>query len=362
MYKKISAILLAVSIVGFISCNKEEEKVPLEESKANVENLEASIEEDMDMTLDNMGMTALMTYMECMNQDDPFFSISKKSTTPEIEKPSDLLTKGLLFPQSGEPTDISDYYGTYTWNAANEGWVIVQNDPDDKIVFVFPLDSTGSTTNNVTINVYSYTETVITVTDDYWGDEDYYRPTSLHADLLISGEKYVEIQGTATWDEEADIDDVNGTLFLKPYTVSLGLNQESTSAGVEVVLSEGSSRIMSAGLTISFATDEKDSVTTASGYIQYREVKLAGDIDVGQMDGIEGDPTADQMNEYISLSLYNYPQGSKFADIEFDYTDQQKLTAYIVYPDDTRVDAMPILENIISSVMNMLPEQGIAPR
>jgi hypothetical protein len=356
MTKKLFLLLIITSFIGFTSCNKDEEPVSLEDSKANVEYLQTSMEDDMSLAMDTEGINALMMFMELMSIDDPMNDDIKKSTVESLDVKDLILNRflnsGLIAPT---PIDISDYYGTYTWDAADEAWDIDQNDPNNKVVFVFPSESVESTTNDATINIYDYTEEYIEYMDGQYSEWAIV-PTTIHADLLLDNVKYVEVEADADYNNYAEPTSVNGSIFLKPFTLEASLSVKSSSIDVDFAFKEGSTKIASAGLSLTFVDELYEDVSLAEGYLQYRDIKIAGDIDVATMDSYNEQPTVAQMNENINLALYNYPQGSKFADIVFGLNEDEEMTAYIVYTDGTEVDAMPILEDLMGMLEDLLDD------
>lgn len=357
MLKKFLSLLSIALLLFFSACQKDKEEADVEEAKETMEELALTMEEDMSIVMDSDAMQALEAFMEAVSIDDPVFGESKKSAFSTLAASSFKDLKNLR--AGDEPTDLEDYAGTYTWNSINQGWVIVQNDPADKVIFIFPVLGPNSEDNNATIIIREYEEILITETDE-WGTYTYYNPTVLSAELQINGTKLVDLSTNMIWDETSgDLMDVSGTLFFSPYTFSLDLSQTGNTASVYVSFQEGNTLIASLDLDIELeeATNNMDADPVfVEGYIQYRKIQLKGSINSGELDDFFEDYTEEDYNENINLALYTYPGGQKFADIVFKYdAEYEEIMPYIVYIDGTEVNALVFLESLFQSFGELAP-------
>ncbi|HYW94104.1 MAG TPA: hypothetical protein VE870_00800 [Bacteroidales bacterium] len=353
MTRRFIALALMVSFVGFISCKKDNNndtvKVPVQESKDNLNSLAADMQKDMNAVYEENGWMAANTFVSLMSIEDPVFNgnIVKKSTGKKLTLKSFMHLENLK--RSGDHVVFADYVGTYTWNAANQGWDISQNAPSDKIVFNFPLESAQSVNNNVSLTVYDYQEVEITETDEY-GTWTYWEPSAAHADLVVNDTKYLELNYTAAWNASSgDPQNVSVSLFVKPYTLSLSMSQESNTGSAEFILEEGDVRICSVGGDVTLNAETFD-VQTITGYVQYRDIKLAGDLNVAAIDALETDPTADFLNTNVDLAFYNYPEDSKFADINFNDNGPDGLGIDIAFTDGTTIDGYQFVNDLMATL------------
>ncbi len=355
--KKFLSLFSIALLLFFSACQKDKEEADVEEAKETMEELALTMEEDMKIVMDGDAMQALEAFMEAVSIDDPVFGASKKSTIPELTKS---WLKDLKNLRAGdEPTNLEDYAGTYTWNSTNQGWVIVQNDPSDQVIFIFPVLGPSSDVNNAKIIIRDYDEVMVSETDD-WGTYTYYNPTLISAELQVNDVKLVDILANLIWDDTTgDMMDFDGTLFFSPYTISLDLSQSGNTASIYASFKEGSTLVASCDIDVDFeeSSEYMDSDPIyVEGYVQYRKIQLKGNINSGELDDFFADYTEEDYNDNINLALYTYPGGSKFADIEFKYDQEYgEIMPYIVYIDGTEVNALVFLESLFQSFGEIAP-------
>ena len=361
--KKILALLMIVATGWMVSCNKDEAPT-VAENKQTLENLANQMDEDMSVVVDEEGFNALVAFEACMNIHDPVGSpIKKKSLSTE----SNTLTlkdfyRMAMMPSTDGGFDFQSNVGTYEWNAGNQGWVITQNDPNDKIVFLFPNDGPEGTVNNVTLTIYDYQEVLISGEWDSW-----YNPTRVEADLYYQDELCIDLLFEASWNTtNGEPNSLFLELFLKPYTFTGSFDREGSDVSLEAILKLGKTRVISAGIDIGFDSAELDDVQDLAGYLQYRKVKLEGDLDIASLEALEGEPTVDQLNEYVNLTLYTYPDMYKMADVEFCYDEtNERIDIRLVFTDGSTVPASEYLDSIrevIEQKMQEIQQEFPRPR
>ncbi|MGC9471979.1 MAG: hypothetical protein ACP5D1_10585 [Bacteroidales bacterium] len=352
--KKILALLIIVATGWMVSCNKDEAPT-VAENKQTLENLATQMDEDMSVVVDEEGFNALVAFDACMSIHDPVGAPEvKKSLTAE----SNTLTlkdfyRMAMMPSIDPGFDFQSKVGTYEWNAGNQGWVITQNDPNDKIVFLFPNNGPQGTVNNVTLTIYDFQEVMIT--DEYGS---WYNPTRVEADLYYEDVLYLDLLFEASWNtDNGEPNSLFLELFLKPYTFTGSFNRDGSDVSLEAILKLGKTRVVSAGIDVGFDSAELDNVQDLAGYLQYRKVKLEGDLDIASLEGIEGEPTVDQLNEYVDLTLYTYPDMYKMADVEFYYDEtNQRIDIQLVFTDGTTVPASEYLDSVMEVIEQRMQE------
>ncbi len=358
MRNRIFTVALMISFIGFISCQKDKDdsNVSVKESKTILENLPNQMKEDINAVYDESGWVAANAFVSLMAIDDPVFgnTVQKKSTRDKLTLDK-VLKMSML--KGSDPLVFTDYVGTYTWNPVNQGWMIVQNDPSDKVIFKFPLDGPQGTNNNVTLTLSDYQEVEITETNEYFTDV-YYEPTLISADLSVDGTKYLELNFSASWDlSTGEPTNFDASLFVKPYTLSLTMGQESNAFQVEFIMKEGDSRICSVGMDVTASGSDILTPETFSGYVQYRQVKLEGDVNLAALEGLETQPTVDFLNSNVDLAFYNYPEDSKFADVEFkEDTETGGMGINILFTDGTTMDGMEFINNLMAAMDEYMGE------
>ncbi|MCK4466552.1 MAG: hypothetical protein KAU83_12645, partial [Bacteroidales bacterium] len=155
MNKKLLSILVILAFVFVLSCEKDKEPT-VEENKATLDDLATIAEEDINMLFDGEALDIFMGLGDLMEISDTLglsFS-SKKSARTKLTFRT-FYKAGIPLPDDG-PFDFQQKVGTYTWDAEHQGWVIQQNNPNDKIIIIFPSEGHLSTTNDVTLTFYAF--------------------------------------------------------------------------------------------------------------------------------------------------------------------------------------------------------------
>jgi hypothetical protein len=358
MIKKFLSLLSIAILLFSVSCQKDKEEADVEEAKETMDELVLTMEDDMNIVMDGDAMQALESFGEAVSIDDPVFGASKKSTFSKLALSSLSDLKNLR--AGDEPTSLEDYAGTYTWNSTNQGWVIVQNDPADKVIFIFPVLGPASDVNDATIIIRDYDEVKITETDE-WGTYEYYNPTLISAELQINETKLVDLTASMVWEETTgEMNDFDGSLFFSPYTITLDLSNSDNSATIVSSFEEGNTLISSCNLSVDFVEDEFRDMEPdyVEGYIQYRKIQLKGNINIGEINDFRVEYTEEDYNDHVNLALYTYPDGNKFADIVFKYdAEYEEIMPYIVYIDGTEVNALVFMQDIFESLGDLAPTQ-----
>ncbi len=91
-----------------------------------------------------------------------------------------------------------------------------------------------------------------------------------------------------------------------------------------------------------------------SGYVQYRVIKVTGDVNIAALNALDNEPSADFMNTNVDVALLNYPDNSKFADVEFIDTDSG-LGFNIVFTDDTTIDGLTFINEMMAAMESYMP-------
>jgi hypothetical protein len=209
--------------------------------------------------------------------------------------------------------------------------------------------------NNATLTLHNYNEVDI----DMDGYTDYY-PTKILADLYVDDTKYMEIDLTASWDENGDPASLDVTVFLKPFEFTGSIINENTSASIDFGINYNDEELFSTGLSATFKTDSMNSPKTIDGYLQYRAVKIDADVNVANIENIfkeleagESEYTTeeeilDAVNEEIDAKVAK--DGAKIADIEVGKvtnpdTNQQEWGLVLVFNDGTVENAQGYFDN-----------------
>ncbi len=355
MNKKLLSILVILAFMFALSCEKEEEPT-VEENMTTLDELATLVDEDMEMAFEGEALDVMTCLGNLMEISDTLgFSLPLKKSAEATITFRNYYNAWIPLPDDG-PFDFQRKVGTYTWNAEHQGWVIHQNDPNDKIIIIFPSAGHLSTTNDVTLTFYAFEQVEITEVDPIWGTETWYEPSKIKADLYLDNDKLIDIDFVATWDQSnGEPTGMEIELYIKPFTFSGGFSVEGTTISINAALNRDDTKIVSGDITITFKTDSRENLAKIEGYLQYRIVKLDGEVDIAAIEELE-EPTVEQLNEYVNLTIYNYPGESKIADIELYLDENDEIDIQLKFTDGTTVPASDYFDAILEAIENRINE------
>ena len=355
MNKKLLSILVILSFVFALSCEKDKEPT-VEENKATLDDLATIAEEDINMVFEGEALDIFTGLGDLMEISDTLgFSLPLKKSAEANITFRNYYKAWIPLPDDG-PFDFQRKVGTYTWDAEHQGWVIQQNNPNDKIIIIFPSAGHLSTTNDVTLTFYAFEQVKITEVDPLWGTEIWYEPSKIDADLYLDNDKLIDLDFIASWDlSSGDPTSMDIVLFIKPFTFSGGFSMSGTTISVNASLDKDESKIISGNITLTFKTDSLENLAKIEGYLQYRIVKLDGEVDIAAIEALE-EPTIEQLNEYVDLAIYNYPGGSKIADIELFLDEDDEIDIRLVFTDGTTALASDYFDDIKKIIEDKIDE------
>lgn len=350
----------------FTACEKDEtEELSYEEGKEALNSMDSQMADDLDMMAESEGMTAVATLG---GMDDPFSSNKSNASTAVIKN-----IKRFILPIQEQKNlkstaeiafNFDDYVGTYTWDNSVERWDVDWGTPSDKIVIIFPADSTNMGNNNATLTISDYEE--VAVTSDGYTE---YLPTLLAADLKIDGTEYMSIDMTGQWDEEGEPTSLDITVFLKPFTFSGQFSQGSTDASIDLAINYNDEEIFSAGISATFSDDTKEEPDVIDGYIQYRKVKVEANINVANLAKVFEDLESgdsqydtvekieDAINKEIDAKILS--DGKKVATIEVRLDEEEGYKPVLIFNDGTEEDAQSYFDNFSSNLEDLFEMIGL---
>lgn len=347
MNKKLLSILVILAFMFAISCEKDKEPT-VEENKATLDDLATLVEEDINMVFEGEALDVMTCLGDLMEISDTLcFSLPLKKSAEANITFRNYYKAWIPLPDDG-PFDFQQKVGTYTWNAEYQGWIILQNNPNDKIIIIFPSEGHLSTTNDVTLTFYAFEQVKIT--------EGGYNPSRIDANLYLDSDKLIDLDFTASWAlSSGDPISMDIELFIKPFTFSGGFSISGTTISVNASLDRDDSKIISGNITLTFKTDLLENLAKIEGYLQYRIVKLDGEVDIAAIEALE-EPTVEQLNEYVDLAIYNYPGGSKIADIELFLDEDDEIDIRLVFADGTTALASDYFDDIKKIIEDKIEE------
>jgi len=361
--KKLVAMMLMLVSVFFFACNDDDEKDPLspEIAKTALNDLETQMSADLDEMMNAEGMKTIQILN---SMDDPFYgkkSNVKSSVLPNIEKyliPF-INTNNKKSSYDVAEFNFSEWTGTYTWD--NELGLWNPSDvPNDRIILIFPSDSANMDDNDATLTIYSYQEEMFV--DDAL--VEYYQPTAISADLKVDNVLIVEISLTASWNADGEPETLNIGVYLNPFTFSGGLIVGTTSGKVDFSIQFENTQIFSTGIDVTFTDATKEIVKKASGYVQYREVKVSASINFANImtifEQLENETSPYTTPEELINAINNEidakitKDGALVAKIELvlttDQTSDFPVDIVLVFSDGSTEPAQPYFESFIANL------------
>jgi len=365
--KRILLFGIIAGVTFFTACEDDEtETINKEDSKEEIQSNSQKMETTFSEMQESEGMNAIEVLGGLVQEDDPFSNQKSLGISQDfITNISEILNPEQVYTEKAGDTHFifDDHTGTYTWQSENT-WMVELDSPADAIIIEFPTDTANfsETGNNAVLTVSDYEEKeIMTDSGAIW------MPVALTAKLEINGTEYVNVNYSLTFDSEDNPTEVDMSLFLKPFTYTLNLTNNS----IEFALSkEGvENNLISTNLDLTFVNSDMEDVEEINGNFQMGNVNFDGWIkpyalsDSSQYEGAQsmGD-IADQMNENMNIKVYKFDSGEKMANLIFDvnensqYTIMGSIILAFEYNDDTTEDAGPYFESIITQIENMIDE------
>ena len=356
--KKLLAMMLMLASVFFFACSDDDDdKLSKEETKTEITQLSTDLADKLGEMTESDGMVAMEALM---TMPDPFASTSKSNeryvVLNNIQKyllPYNYVKKSTeksVF--EADHFDFDRWVGTYEWNNTVGAWDPDYGNPSDKIIIIFPADSTNMDNNNAKITIHNYDEVEI----DYE-----YLPTDIDADLYInvSGSddiKVVDIDLTAVWFTSGEYigepTSLDVSVYLIPFEFTGDFSHTSTAASINFAINYDGAQFFSTGVGATWANAGDSLPNNINGYIQFFEVKFQVNIDVddliiviSDMDNYESE--VEFLNAInAEIDAYVTVSGTWAADIELGMDAEDELDILFVYADGTSESAIPYFEEL----------------
>lgn len=377
-------ILLSASVVFLIvhtSCKKKSEEKPAEETtqqttissgegKSIMSNSKDAMKNDVISLTKGQGVTELTNMADVIVALDPTepISLSRMASGEELEpnEMAGLLSKqAKLFKKIFFPTNVinslnrtenlgSDFdknVGNYTWDETNKTWTKTSN-KDNYIVISFPSDSTKPNENDAVFTLQNYAD-VVTDVDTL--------PTSIIASLVVKRKTVASINYTGTYAKDGSPTAMNGTLFLDPFTYTVNFTDKGSSISGTTTLLKDAAVIAGISSTINLSgSGSNRKATSLSGYVRYRDVKMAGSIK--NLDATQNDSTIAQTNSHFDMDILRGSDDAKIADL--DIAERKALNGrtetYIrmTYTDGTTEDIVNYLKPASDELEKFVQDQA----
>jgi len=241
------------------------------------------------------------------------------------------------------PFNFANKIGTYTWSKANHKWNYTSGGSFIKIDY--PSDTTSST-NDTELQITVYTETQV--------GTDYY-PTDIEAAVyqpITGGTKQLGLSFTASgYDNTGSPNKVNLSLFINPYTISLGADDSQANSTTETFsFSKGATTYIGTSATATYASaadKTNGSPSSVTGYLQLETTRF----DVA-IDGTKA-ATAQSPNDFVTITV-TINGGLAGHVVWADPTGTGQQTPYVVYNDGKTMDKLDTLFASLETQLNAL--------
>lgn len=350
-------IPLSCLIIGlaFTSCDKHEDTSQLskDDAKAAIDDFSATTVNDLQELSGSAGVQAIQDLSSLTTLDDPFGRIGteKKDIKAFFQKKGKEF-KSIFVPGKAihggraqadtlnTPFDYQANLGVYAWNPLLGMEGEFERTANSNIIKIqFPTE--GSSTNNAELQLSAYEE--VELYNAEW-DEVSYQPTLITAALLVDGVQAASLDYDASWDGTGFPVTIKVILVVNDFTMSVSFDDTgSTSTTVSTSLLHNDETIVASSVTIQYsdASKSSESLSLVEGFVQFKNLKVQGNIDVKASDETE------DLNSVIHLSLFK--DNSKVGDIVF-VDENGAYIAYIQYADGTQEKLETVLQPVIDEV------------
>ena len=360
--KKILGLIACIVFVTFISsCKKEKETstaptgTSVSQDKTNMNSSITAAGDEAVSLLNTEGSKALSSLTNVMDKSPAF----GKKAAMSIEIGSKVRTavygvrnvvhwkkRGYAKTTSSDNFDFSASTGTYTWDNSMQDWTKDLGNPNDKIILLFPTDSTNASVNNGKLTINNYSEQLITDPNTL---DSTYVPTRLVADLYVDNIEYANVDYTGTFNSDGVPVAVNLNLYVKPYTLALVFNNQQTTVTINLQITKDGapSAILAINGTITFVDASQQELKTVAGSITFEDLGLSGNVNVQALNALDSATTA-QLNDNIHLAILY--QGAKIGDLLFITGDIDQSVAVIKFKDGSTQPAEDYFQPLINRI------------
>ncbi len=352
--QKLFSVAALSVVIGLSSCNDDEKsaEVSKDEAKNTITQFNSSAVADLQDLSNADGMQAVQDLFDLTETDDPFGRIGtdkKKIRHFFQKKGNDFKT---IFTATNaingrtathEPFNFEANLGVYEWNPQlGEAGAFEKTGNSEIIEIEFPTE--GSTTNNAKLQLTEYSE--IEIYDEEW-EEYSYQPELLTAFMFVNNVKVTSLHLESEWDELGFPLMVNIALSIDEFKLDIAFDDSgATSAYLNISLLRNKETLVLTTVNLKYGDNSKSeaSLKTIDGFVQLKNLKLQGDINVEAADVNTVD-----WNDIVNLTVYS--DNKKLGDVVFVEENGESI-AYLQYADGTKEK----LDSILQPVLDELDE------
>jgi hypothetical protein len=353
---KITNRLMTVGALAFAitlsSCNDDDEKgsqLSKGDAKAEIATFNSEATKDLQDLADADGVKAMQDFFDLTAIDEPLDGrlASDKNKFRAFLRDKGREFRSVFIPAStdkgrinGEqPFDFEGNIGTYEWDEELQQFTFADN--GSAIEILFPTE--GSTTNNAKLQITAYEEVFV---DDEFGG--YYEPTLINASLFVNNVKKAGLDLSIDYDALGFPVTADVEVMVTPFTATLSFDvSNSTSSTIAFSMLKDQSTLVATNVTVKYADSSKseESLTAIEGFVQFKNLKVQGSIDVEGANGEEVD-----FNDFVKAALY--ADNTKIGDIVF-VTENEQAIPYVKYADGTQEKLEVVLQPVIDELESL---------
>ena len=312
------------------------------QDKQDVSNTFASMENCISSLKNGYGAEALQNFLNLDEGD----VLSENWIEDMVENIDDLLNLNTI--DDNNRFDFNGNTGTYTWSQSAQSWSQTSI-PSNKIIIRFP-SSEGTSINDAEFTFHSYNDIAL-----FYDGESIYAPTSLNADLYVTGTKVFELNGNYTYDVGNPTPipiNINTAFTFNPFTITItGQRITSTEFEADLSITNNSGCLTSLHVDAEFAHDdyenlENTDIIEVNTTMSHDNMSIVGFVD-GALIAID-DPSNTQINNMSDIDMYY--SGNKIGELILQQDSNGDENIYIRYSDSsvehTEVYYDPFLTNM----------------
>lgn len=351
MKKLLVALIFGLFVLS--GCQNDDDKnadLTTEEASAAINSAANELSDDIISIVESEGLNALMDLTLLLDGSQVIGGrVNERAWTKErVDLIIQYFVNGPAARTNNEGvTSFEDIKGLYEWNPELQDF-----DKEASEFFIVKFPTAESETNNAELKISDLQLVTVTDEEDDFVSE-YEIPSVIIGYLKVDGETLVELNFEVDWSSTGDPEKADISLFISPFTFDLNFDDTfAKSASILASVSINNELIAGIDLDVEFETTDKESPVLLEGYVQYRGVKVQGNIDMTEI------PEDANPNDYINLALYS--NESKVGDIVFvleeDDSGFDDYVAYVQYSDGTQENLEELLEPVFAEIESILSE------
>lgn len=337
--------LLAIALIVLTGCQNDEEDqavdVTTEEAKEMIDDSGNSLSTDVVSLVESEGVSELVKLVDLLDEHSVIYGRTSSKWTKE--RLNAIIQSFINGPSARvgmeTPTSLEEIKGLYTWNPE-----IGDFDVEESDIFIVRFPAEGSEINNAKFKINALEYQIIDGVD--WRITT---PSMINCYLMVDEITYVELTYDVKWNENGNPQEADINLLLAPFRFEIDfVDVFATATSLLTSVSIDDEVIVSIDVDVTYESAGKDDFYLVEGSVQYRDLKIIGDIDLRNIEE-SADP-----NDYINLTLNS--KDDKLGDIVFLLQENgdgfQEYIPYVAYSDGTTQN----LEEILTPVFNEIEE------